>query len=47
MGFYQFKARERAGAVRAGVLQAEDEAEVLKMLEEQGLLPIRIVEKKA
>ena len=46
MAIYQFKARERAGKVRAGVLQADDQAGVLKLLEEQGLLPIRVVEKK-
>ncbi len=47
MAAYEFKARERAGAVREGVLHAEGEAEVLKLLEEQGLLPIRIVKQAA
>lgn len=43
MAIYQFKARERAGALRAGELHAVDEAEALRSLEEQGLLPIRLV----
>jgi type II secretory pathway component PulF len=40
---YRFRARERAGAFRDGVLEAGDEAEVLRMLEEQALLPVRVV----
>lgn len=42
MPSYEYRARERAGQVRAGVLEAENEAEALSLLEAQGLLPIRI-----
>lgn len=46
MPVYEFKARERTGTVRAGMLQAEGESEALAMLEEQDLLPIRIVKQE-
>ncbi|MBI5836058.1 MAG: type II secretion system F family protein [Candidatus Eisenbacteria bacterium] len=42
MPAYQYKARERGGEFRAGVLEAPDEAEALRLLEQQALLPVRI-----
>jgi len=44
---YEFRARERSGAFRAGVLEAGDEAEVLRLLEEQALLPVRVARVQA
>jgi MSHA biogenesis protein MshG len=43
MALYQYRARETGGIVRDGEIQAGDEAAALLALEEQGLLPIRLV----
>src|SRR5438045_6771040 len=46
MPLYQYKAREPQGVIRDGELEAGDEADALRLLEAQQLLPIRLVRQR-
>lgn len=47
MGAFDYKAQDRAGKIKKGVLEADTERQIRQQLREQGLIPLEIVETKA